>query len=371
MDNIFGIPMNTILIILVAIMAICFVTVALIAVFNPIIFKMALRNPPRRKAQTVLIIVGLMLATLIVSAALTTGDTLDHSIKKTTYDSLGEADITVGYVGDAGGQSTLSPSRQPVPLSLADDLEAEFGDDPDIENIMPMLTADVPAINQEEQLSEPSAILTGVEWDEVAEIGGINAPDGSAIDLDSIPDDQAVISETLATDTRTEVGDQIDIFVDNQPYEVTVAAIGQDSLFTGLEFGNEGPASHGLAMSLDSVQEITGLEDQARFIVFSLTGGAETDLGTSERVEADLESALEGTEYGINPVKREAVESAELAGSQFVSLFLVLGLFSIAAGVLLIFLIFMMLAAERRPEMGMARAVGMRQSSLVQQFISE
>ena len=35
-----------------------------------------------------------------------------------------------------------------------------------------------------------------------------------------------------------------------------------------------------------------------------------------------------------------------------------LGLFSIGAGVLLIFMIFVMLAAERKPEMGMARAVG-------------
>jgi putative ABC transport system permease protein len=39
--------------------------------------------------------------------------------------------------------------------------------------------------------------------------------------------------------------------------------------------------------------------------------------------------------------------------------------------VLLIFLIFMMLAAERRSEMGMARAVGMKRSHLVQQFIAE
>ncbi|MEX2315476.1 MAG: FtsX-like permease family protein, partial [Thermomicrobiales bacterium] len=46
-------------------------------------------------------------------------------------------------------------------------------------------------------------------------------------------------------------------------------------------------------------------------------------------------------------------------------------LFSIAAGVLLIFVIFMMLAAERRSEMGMARAVGMQRSHLVQQFIAE
>jgi hypothetical protein len=43
----------------------------------------------------------------------------------------------------------------------------------------------------------------------------------------------------------------------------------------------------------------------------------------------------------------------------FLTFFMLFGTFSIAAGILLIFLIFMMLAAERRSEMGMARAVGM------------
>ena len=45
--------------------------------------------------------------------------------------------------------------------------------------------------------------------------------------------------------------------------------------------------------------------------------------------------------------------------------------FSIAAGILLIFLIFVMLAAERRGELGIARAIGTRRGHLVQMFIFE
>ena len=45
------------------------------------------------------------------------------------------------------------------------------------------------------------------------------------------------------------------------------------------------------------------------------------------------------------------------------SLFTTFGTFSIAAGILLIFLIFVMLAAERRGELGIARAVGTRRTS--------
>jgi len=51
-------------------------------------FKMGLRNLPRRGMQTGLVVIGLMLATLITTAAFTTGDTVDHSISKTGYESL-------------------------------------------------------------------------------------------------------------------------------------------------------------------------------------------------------------------------------------------------------------------------------------------
>ena len=53
------------------------------------------------------------------------------------------------------------------------------------------------------------------------------------------------------------------------------------------------------------------------------------------------------------------------------SLFTTFGSFSIAAGVLLIFLIFVMLAAERRGELGIARAIGTRRRHLVQMFLFE
>ena len=70
-------------------------------------------------------------------------------------------------------------------------------------------------------------------------------------------------------------------------------------------------------------------------------------------------------------MKQRAVNVAEQAGNAFTSVFLVLGLFSIAAGVLLIFLIFVLLAAERKLEMGMARSVGVKGSQLTQMFLAE
>ncbi len=373
MDNIFGLSMNVILVVLASIMFLCILSVIAIAIFNPIVFKMALRNPPRRKTQSLLIVIGLMLATLIVSAALTTGDTLDYSIKKITYDSLGAVDETIAFVGNAGGEGTLSVTNEPIDASLADELTAEFEGSSDIKAFMPVLTVDVPAINDTARLSEPSVILTGLDWDQVGEFGGIISVDGGQIDLSQIGPGEAILSETLADNINAVVGDSILIYINNQPVPVTVAAIGQDSILTGLFFGQNGPEGHGLAMELEQVQTLTGLEGKARFIAVTNTGDPEAGVSHSDAAVEQLQNStvLAQGQYGVNPVKADSVEGAELVGNAFMSIFLVLGLFSIFAGILLIILIFMMLAAERRSEMGMARAVGMRQSSLVQMFMAE
>ena len=81
MEELFGLDMRFLMfIMLVAFLGIV-VAVGFTALLNRIMFKIGVRNIPRRPAQTVLIIIGLMLSTLIISAALGTGDTLSFSIR--------------------------------------------------------------------------------------------------------------------------------------------------------------------------------------------------------------------------------------------------------------------------------------------------
>ena len=58
-------------------------------------------------------------------------------------------------------------------------------------------------------------------------------------------------------------------------------------------------------------------------------------------------------------------------GWHFLKFVLVITVSGVAAGVLLIVLIFTMLASERRAEMGMERAVGTQRPQLIQQFVAE
>ena len=59
-------------------------------------------------------------------------------------------------------------------------------------------------------------------------------------------------------------------------------------------------------------------------------------------------------------VKRLSQELADRWGAALTTVFVVLGLFSIATGTMLVVLIFVMLAAERRTELGVLRALGAR-----------
>src|SRR5437588_771502 len=63
---------------------------------------------------------------------------------------------------------------------------------------------------------------------------------------------------------------------------------------------------------------------------------------------------------------RRSAQPSALTGA-----LLAVSFFSICVGVLLIFLIFVMLAAERRAEMGMSRAVGLKRRHLTQMFLFE
>ena len=74
----------------------------------------------------------------------------------------------------------------------------------------------------------------------------------------------------------------------------------------------------------------------------------------------------------LAPLSKQFVtDVAEVGGIALGTVFSSFGILSIFAGVLLIFLIFVMMAAERRSELGIARAIGMRRIHLVQMFVTE
>ena len=208
---------------------------------------------------------------------------------------------------------------------------------------------------------------------------------GDLLRLSELGPDEIVINERAARELDAVPGDQVKLYVLGRARQYTVAAIGRDAVLTGnLEAGGSG----GL-LSIDAYQSLLGPQlsapDHWDSILISGAGGVEAPLEFSDALDRDIESALDEFErqepdlylsnglsrYASEAVKADSLEDAELIASVFTTLFLFMGSFSVAAGILLIFLIFAMLAEERKPEMGIARAVGMQRNDLIQMFISE
>jgi putative ABC transport system permease protein len=347
-----------------------------IALTNRTMFKMGLRNLPRRGLQTGLVIVGLMLATLITTAAFTTGDTVEYSIGKFGYDYLQRTDLSVNFQGNEGDAVSTGSY---APEASIEAFEARFPDDADIEGFMPFLSEPVPAINDRTNLSEPSVTLVGIDPERLAVLGGLRLAGGGEADLSALGKDDVLLSKRAAEKLDAKVGDTLTVFVDGSTSAIHVAGIVENEMASGAQTGY---GSGGGAMLLSSVQRITGHEGEINFISVVLKGGVTSSYGRSDAAAARLEPFVQSGEgraalgvgfadVEIEKVKQDAVENAEKTSSQFVSFFLILGLFSIAAGIMLIFLIFVMLATERKAEMGMARAIGAQRSNLVQSFVSE
>ncbi len=370
MNELFGIPMSTIAVALAAMLVVSLLSVAWVYLRRRVIFRLGARNIPRRRAQTALIVFGLMLSTLIVTAALGTGDTVNGSMTSEVYGQLGTIDqfVAAPVDEDLDGNSFTAT----IPATAWSDLQPEIDGIQQIDGASPMLERRVSARELASGVGSPELAVVGLDPATVGSVGGLKTANGDAIDLASLPAGSVVLSQSAAEELQAVAGDQIELFTKGSSQTFTVAAIAENSYLAGMRRDNDtGEEIAGMAMSLGALQELTGTDGQISAIALSNEGGVKDGVDRDAAVETALQPALDSAGLTINSLKQNWLDDANMMASVFTGLFLVVGLFSISAGILLILLIFTMLAAERRSEMGMARAVGAQRSSLIQQFMSE
>lgn len=382
MEELFGLPTIRLMWIVVAIASVAAAVIVYIFLKRPILVRMGLRNIPRRRAQTVLVTMGLTLATIIVTIAFSTGDSLAVSVRNLALNGLERIDH---FIIEEETDDSAEDAGTGIPDQVLSDLQSHFADDDRIEAIFGSRFDLVPIEHPEAGQIEPQFFLVGVDPQTVDRLDAVRDEDGDLLRLSELGPDEIVINERAARELDAEPGDQVKLYVLGRARQYTVAAIGRDAVLTGnLEAGGSG----GL-LSIDSYQNLLGPQlsapDRWDSILISGAGGVEAPLEFSDALDRDIEAALHGFErqqpdlylsnglsrYASEAVKADSLEDAELIASVFTTLFLFMGSFSVAAGILLIFLIFAMLAEERKPEMGIARAVGMQRNDLIQMFISE
>ena len=448
MEELFGVPMDTIMVVLLAMFLPVLAGIGVMAWRNRVMLKLGLRNIPRRKSQTALIIFGIMISTLIMAAAFGTGDSITYSIRKNAIDALGTIDEII--VSARADESDTIGSFNYFSLDRYEQLKVELSDFDLVDGLAPGIGEFAPTVNTRTSLSEGQMQITGVAPDSLDGFGRFHLTNGQEIRLETLGPNDALINEEAALELDAMLGDELVTFVGGSSVKFQVQGV--------VDSGGLAGDGSTLLVRLDRAQEMFGREGQINSIAISNSGGVFEGAEASDEVtdalrvlftdreiagqlqallnrkdildqleilrptlaeelNADLTEIIRGlnegglsddfisaladedvqeevlnavnradlavveldastlfaglAEFRVLDIKRQVLDVANQAGSGVTSIFIIMGLFSIMVGVLLIFLIFVMLAAARRSEMGMARAVGAKQRHLVQMFIFE
>ncbi|MBI2078902.1 MAG: FtsX-like permease family protein [Euryarchaeota archaeon] len=141
------------------------------------------------------------------------------------------------------------------------------------------------------------------------------------------------------------------------------------------------PNQLSMYLRMDTTQKLLEREGQINFLKVSNPGGKEDGADRTDEVYPILWERLNATKEGethpailalrANNDKQYWLAEADRYGELFGVFLTFVGSFSIIAGLLLIVNIFTMLAEERKVELAMARAVGLKRNHLVQLFTFE
>ena len=360
MTQLFGIPLDTLTIILVIASAIIVVGVLLLAIFNVIFFKIGVRNIPRRRTQMLLIIFALMLSTTLLTSVLATGDVITSAAQSVAVYNLGGVDETI----TGGGSGPLGSFDDRVYFQV----HAAAKNDANIAAVGAALVEHDLLLADETSRQVRSkvtalAIIPGSEQG----FGGMQDDSGKGHHtIAELQLDQVFLNHTAAILLNAHAGDTLYLYSKRWPgkrFVLSVRAIVVDG-------GLVGSTPYILAQNKTFLQ-FEGYRDAISEVFISLHNNIDTNgVDLSERAEDAIRDYIPAG-ASIHEVQEQGVHASQQADDIFSRIFSLFALFALAIGLLLIFLIFVLLAAERRAEMGMARAIGVQRRHLILMYLFE
>ncbi len=360
MTKIFGIPAGGLAAVLVLLLVLALASLAVLALRNRVFFRLAVRNLGRRRGRTVLIVTGLMLGTAIISAALATGDTMSNTIRGTAVTALGRTDEVVAARGVGAALTSGSGATGGLyfPEGYASVVGRKLRGTGLVDGIQPVIIEPVAVQDATSRQTEPRVTLFATDPARMRGFGQIRA-DGRPVSLADLRPGELYLNASGADKLAAKPGDTVQLLSGSSVSAMRVKAI--------VRYQGGATDGAGVLMPLSTAQHFLGKPGLVRALFVSNTGG----VAATDQVMRRLEPRVAPLGLEADNTKQDALEQADAAGAAFMSFFTTFGSFSIAAGILLIFLIFVMLAAERRGELGIARAIGTRRGHLVQLFLFE
>lgn len=346
---------------MIAIAVVVSLPFVVILLTRPVLRRLALRNAVRRPRESLLVVIGSLLATALITAAFVVGDTLDASLRANSYTQLGPIDEVVS-----------TPLAQSAQLDRVAAITS-----PDIDGVLRVVTSGASAAVVDgsgvARSAAPKAQLVETDFIKGRMFGG--DPSVTGVSGATPAPGTAVITEPLATRLGVRPGSRFTAYAFGNAVDLRVDRIVPQNGVAGWWNGPELTSYNafvapGTIEKLATDAKVAAAPPQSMVLV-SNTGGIEDGAQRTDAVRRELQGALNGVAATVEPVKRDALDFASQAGKSLTQLYQFLGFFAVAAGILLLINIFRMLGEERRSELGMLRAMGMKRRALVGAFASE
>ncbi|WIG57289.1 MAG: hypothetical protein OJF49_000033 [Ktedonobacterales bacterium] len=355
MDNITGISSSNLLRPLLIGTLIVLVLLAWLAQRSPHLVRIGLRSVGRRRARTVLIILGLMLSTTFVASAFAVDNTITTAVKSIAVFSLGRIDEDV--VGS--GSLRLYPAHYGQLAASALD------GNPHVAGVAPSLVISNLLV-ADETARQVRGGVTAVAMDgsQAGTLGALEDVHGRLASVNALGSEDAYLNATTGALLNAQPGDVLYLYSTKWPghrYQFTLRAI-----VTGGPLGD----SPAIVLPLTTLQNLLGAPNHINHIYIANTGDGLTGVSYSDDIANQVNASLPAYLY-VREVKADGVKFALRAQDIFGRILTLYTLFALALGLMLIFLIFVLLAAERRSELGMVRALGMRRNHIVGMLLFE
>jgi putative ABC transport system permease protein len=352
---------------------------------DKITVRMALRNFTRRKTNMAIVICGLMIGTAMISGSLVTGDTLNELFTRSGYYGYGYADEVVFAPSQTGYQFFPVHVAQQLYTGIANNQASS----PYVKGVTPEILSSVSINDTTKNIVQSPIQLIGSFANASQTLGDFHASNGGTVISSNFGDNEVVVNDRAARDLNATTGDLLTIFSpSNLTLAVTVKLVGIAASDARGYFG----AGDNIFVTMQTAQQLTNHPGFANYIAITNTGGLRPSIQYTQPVGLAANQTLnsiqsppknlackanENTPGNSTTVlcaygsKQTAVNNATTGAKQLSNLFLVLSIITILAGIVLIVNMFIMLAEERKSEMGMGRAVGMKRSQLTKLFLFE
>jgi len=336
-----------------------------VAFRRPILRRLAFRNAARRPRETALVILGSLLGTAIMTGSFVVGDTFNSSIRRTAHTQLGPVDEIVSVNGLADGP----------------ELFARIGSlrDPNIDGTLPLVATSASVASRAAAAgpvrAAPKAQLLETDFAAGRTFGG--DPHATGISGSTPKAGEAVVGTDLAHTLRLGVGDSIDAFAYGTTVPLRIVRVLPKLGVAGYWRGDE-TASNNVFVAPGTIAAIygrggahtTGVPPQSTVLV-SNRGGVEAGARLTGVVNKVIAGKLGSMAASVNDRTETILDRADRSGHSLSRLYTSIGSFAVLAGILLLVNIFFMLADERKSELGMLRAVGLKRGSLIGAFATE